>query len=121
MVMLEKHDRLQSATGLRAFIKDIEAAGELERISGAHWNLEIGALSEVFAEQPSRPALLFDRITDHPDSGRVLTNILNSPLRHSLALGVSPDLCGIPLVQFVKERLTNLKPIAPIDVEEAHV
>src|ERR1043166_2414481 len=112
---------LQSAIDLRAFLKDVETAGELKRISGAHWNLEIGALTEVFAGQPSPPALLFDQVVGYPDGGRVLSNILNSPLRHSLALGVSPELRGIPLVQVVKERLAGLKPIAPIDVKEAPV
>jgi 4-hydroxy-3-polyprenylbenzoate decarboxylase len=94
-------------------VKEIHAAGELIKISGAHWRLEIGALTELFAEQTPAPALLFDGIADYPDGRRVLSNVLYSPLRQSLALGVSPDLSGIALVQAVKARLAELKQIPP--------
>ncbi|HEY7559141.1 MAG TPA: UbiD family decarboxylase [Candidatus Binatia bacterium] len=94
-------------------MKEIHAAGELIKISGAHWRLEIGALTELFAEQTPAPALLFDGIADYPDGRRVLSNVLYSPLRQSLALGVSPDLSGIALVQAVKARLAELKQIPP--------
>jgi hypothetical protein len=42
--------RLQSALDLRAFLAEVKVAGELQEVSGAHWNLEIGALTELFAE-----------------------------------------------------------------------
>jgi 4-hydroxy-3-polyprenylbenzoate decarboxylase len=110
---MNDQQRIQCALELRAFVKEIHAAGELIEISGAHWRLEIGALTELFAEQTPAPALLFDGIADYPDGRRVLSNVLYSPLRQSLALGVSPDLSGIALVQAVKARLAELKPIPP--------
>jgi UbiD family decarboxylase len=113
--------RLEAALDLRAFLDEVKAAGELEEISGAHWNLEIGALTELFAEQTPTPALLFDAIPDYPKGRRVLSNILFSPLRQSLALGVARDLTGIPLVQAVKSKLAELKPIAPDEVRDAPV
>ena len=99
--------RLQSALDLRAFLTEVKAAGELKEISGAHWHLEIGALTELFAEHAPTPALLFDGIPDYPNGRRVLSNVLFSPLRQSLALGVSPSLRGIPLVQAVKAKLAE--------------
>ena len=113
--------RLQSALDLRGFLAEVKSAGELQEISGAHWNLEIGALTEIFAEQAPTPALLFDNIPDYPRGRRVLSNVLFSPLRQSLALGVSPNLRGIPLVQAVKTKLAELAPIAPQEVKEAPV
>jgi UbiD family decarboxylase len=113
--------RLQSALDLRGFLAEVKSAGELQEISGAHWNLEIGALTEIFAEQTPTPALLFDNIPDYPRGRRVLSNVLFSPLRQSLALGVSPNLRGIPLVQAVKTKLAELAPIAPQEVKEAPV
>jgi 4-hydroxy-3-polyprenylbenzoate decarboxylase len=110
---MNDQQRIQCALDLRAFVKEIHAAGELIKISGAHWRLEIGALTELFAEQTPAPALLFDGIADYPDGRRVLSNVLYSPLRQSLALGVSPDLSGIALVQAVKARLAELKQIPP--------
>src|SRR6185295_1672573 len=97
------------------------AAGELEEISGAHWQFEIGALTELFAERSTTPALLCDNIPGYPKGHRVLSNILFSPLRQALALGVRPELRGIPLVQEVKQRLANLKPLAPVAVKTAPV
>jgi len=113
--------RLQSALDLRVFLDEVKSAGELQEVSGAHWNLEIGALTEIFAEQAPTPALLFDNIPDYPRGRRVLSNVLFSPLRQSLALGVSPNLRGIPLVQAVKTKLAELAPIAPQEVKEAPV
>ena len=119
--MDEMAKRLESALDLRAFIDQVRSAGELQHISGAHWNLEIGALTELFAERSPTPALLFDSIRDYPNGGRVLSNVLFSSLRHTLALGVSPELHGIALVQWVKNRLADLSPIAPVEVEDAPV
>ena len=118
---MSDNPRLQSALDLRVFLTEVKAAGELEEISGAHWNLELGALTELFAEQTPTPALLFDNIPDYPKGRRVLSNVLFSPLRQSLALGVSSDLRGIPLVQAVKAKLAELKPIPPEEVKDAPV
>src|SRR6266581_1015704 len=118
---MNENPRLQSALDLRAFLDEVKAAGELQEISGAHWNLEIGALTEIFADQTPTPTLLFDDIPDYPRGRRVLSNVLFSPLRQSLALGVSSDLRGIPLVQAVKTKLAELAPIAPQEVKEAPV
>jgi 4-hydroxy-3-polyprenylbenzoate decarboxylase len=118
---MNDNPRLQSALNLRVFLTEVKAAGELEEISGAHWNLELGALTELFAEQTPTPALLFDNIPDCPKGCRVLSNVFFSPLRQSLALGVAPGLRGIPLVQAVKAKLAELKPIPPKVVKDAPV
>jgi 4-hydroxy-3-polyprenylbenzoate decarboxylase len=118
---MNDRQRIQCALDLRAFLKAINAAGELKEISGAHWRLELGALTELLAEQTPAPALLFDGIVDYPDGRRVLSNVLYSPLRQSLALGVSPDVRGIALVQGVKARLAELKPVPPEAVKNAPV
>jgi UbiD family decarboxylase len=120
-VSMDDPQRLQAALDLRVFLTEVKAAGELQEISGAHWNLELGALTELFAEQTPTPALLFDDIPGYPRGRRVLSNILFSPLRQSLALGVGPDLRGIPLVQAVKTKLAELKPIALREVKSAPV
>ena len=48
-------------TDLRTFIDGAARIGELKIIDGAHWNLEIGCLTELMAEQEG-PLLLFDKI-----------------------------------------------------------
>jgi len=54
-------------TDLRTFIDGAARIGELKVIDGAHWNLEIGCLTELMAEQEG-PLLLFDKIVDYPAS-----------------------------------------------------
>jgi 4-hydroxy-3-polyprenylbenzoate decarboxylase len=117
----EDNQGIARALDLRVFLNIVKAAGELKEISGAHWKLEIGALTELFAEKTPTPALLFDNIPGHPAGKRVLSNVLFSPLRQSLALGVAPAVRGIRLVETVKSRLAELKPIAPREVEDAPV
>lgn len=119
--MENPNDDLQTAFDLRAFLKQAKAAGELKEITGAHWDLEIGALTEIFAGTEPRPALLFDEIIGYPRGFRVLSNICYSPMRHALALGVPPEVRGVQLVREVKRRLAGLKPVQPNVVEDGPI
>jgi 4-hydroxy-3-polyprenylbenzoate decarboxylase len=109
------------ALELRCFLERAQNAGELQVIEGADWNLEIGALTEIFAELETTPALLFDKIPGYASGYRVLSNILKSPLRESLALGLRPGLRGVELARGVKERLNSLNPMAPVDIKEGPI
>ena len=46
---------------LRAFVEAATTIGETKVIRGADWNLEIGCLTELMAEQEG-PLLLFDSV-----------------------------------------------------------
>ena len=45
---------------LRGWIDEVEKFGELKRIPGVDWNLEMGALTEFYARTEPNPANLFD-------------------------------------------------------------
>lgn len=51
---------VEEPTGLklRKFVERIEAVGELKKISGASWDLVIGAITEVSASLVDSKALL---------------------------------------------------------------
>ena len=49
---------------LREFIDAAQKLGQVKEIHGAHWNLEIGALTEMFAFKEPSPMVLFDQIPD---------------------------------------------------------
>jgi 3-polyprenyl-4-hydroxybenzoate decarboxylase len=52
---------------LREFIKRAEEAGEILRISGADWKLEMGTLAEIVAHaRPEPPAILFEDVPGYP-------------------------------------------------------
>ena len=47
---------------LRGWVEAVDGFGELKRINGVDWNLEMGAITEVFARKQPYPAILFDEI-----------------------------------------------------------
>lgn len=106
---------------LRAFIDEVERLGELKRVEGAHWDCEIGAVTELMAEHPSKFMLLFDRIKGYPPGYRVATNILTTVRRTALVLGLPPDLKGIELLKAWRRKYKGLKPIPPVEVNVAPV
>jgi 4-hydroxy-3-polyprenylbenzoate decarboxylase len=60
---------------LREFIKVAEEMGELDVLSGADPNLELGALYELSLEHDYPPVLLFDKIKGYDPTFRVVTNV----------------------------------------------
>ena len=97
---------------LRTFIDAAAAIGEARTIENAHWNLEIGCLTELMAEQDG-PLLLFDSITGYPKGFRIATNALATPKRFALALGLSPDLTKLEVLKAWRENIRDLKPFPP--------
>ncbi len=71
---------------LSEFIDACDEMGEVQRISGASTEREIGALTEMNARGDQPKLLVFDDVPGHP-SGRVVSGVLSSPRRLSLALG----------------------------------
>jgi 4-hydroxy-3-polyprenylbenzoate decarboxylase len=109
-------------SGLRDWIEQVDALGELRRLSGASWDLEIGAISEIVArEMENGPALLFDDIPGYPAGHRVLSNYFGSVGRVALTVGFPADLDGIGFVQRWREHTRGLQPIAPRVVQRGPV
>src|ERR1700730_11820297 len=57
---------------LREALERFERAGELMRIRGADWNLEMGALAEIVYRRPNPPAILFEDIPGYPKGFRAV-------------------------------------------------
>ncbi len=89
---------------IRKFIEEVEKMGLLKEVNGAHWNLEIGAISDINAKS-KRYTLLFDKIADYPKGFRVLTGATLDYRRLSLILGFPSILNDAQLVTRLKERL----------------
>ena len=102
---------------LRDYIEAVEKSGQLKVIGGAHWELEIGALGEIYAEGGESPMLLFDKIPGYPDGFRVALNIFSSQKRTALGLGLPLESKGIELVGALREKVKNMgPPIPPVEV-----
>lgn len=103
---------------LREFITAVEKLGELKLIEGADWNLEIGNITLIVAEEPNPPALLFDRIKDYKPGFRVFTIPYTSDKRLSLALRMSLGAKRLELVRAVREKLREpMVHIPPVEVK----
>jgi len=57
---------------LREWITEVEKFGELRRVPGVDWDLEMGAITELYARNEPYPAILFDEIKDYPAGHSVL-------------------------------------------------
>jgi UbiD family decarboxylase len=94
--------------------------GAIVKIGGAHWDREIGCLSELTAEREG-PALLFDNIVGYPPGYRVFTNFMGTPAACAVALGLPYDLPKLDIVRAWKEKSKRLKPLPPREVESGPV
>ncbi len=107
------------AEDLREFVAWAEAAGQLQRISGAHWDLEIGALTELLA---GKKALLFDRIPGYPDQHRVLSNVVATWPLAMAAAGIPETIQDkLEATRYLKDRLKTFEPVPFQEVESGPI
>jgi len=95
---------------LRHWLREVDERGKLRVIRGAHWDLEIGGITELAIKKKGSPALLFDEIVDYPPGYRVAANAVThaseDPIRVALALGIKNEVTSTKeLVNLVKERM----------------
>jgi 4-hydroxy-3-polyprenylbenzoate decarboxylase len=105
-------------TDLRVWLDQVERFGQLEKIEGADWDLELSTLTEILNEKygergGTRPALLFDRIGDYPAGRRVAANLTSSVGRLALTLGMDPRLDDVGFIQQWRKRVQDIRPIEP--------
>ena len=104
----------QNPDDLRVWLNEVEKLGQLERIKGAHWNLEIGGLTEVILERMSSPpALIFEDIPDHSSNCRILVNMLETMERFALTMNMPTDLKPMELIDGLRAKLRQLQPLPP--------
>lgn len=106
---------------LREFIEVLGKDGDVQQMKGAHWDLEVGALTEIVAGKKNHPALLFDRIGDYPEGYRILTNVLTTVKRTAIALGLPGDTSGMDVLKLWKDKLVHYKSVPPKVVRDGPV
>ena len=98
-------------TDLRQYIDRVEELGELRVARNAHWDLEIGGITELAQHRINGPAVLFDDIPDYPSGYRVLSNSMGSASRTGLVLGLPTGLSYKELLPLWRERSKKIDPI----------
>jgi len=121
------HQTVTSATephtDLRDWLERVEALGELQRISGVHWNLEMGAVAEMIyhARSENPPALLFEDIPGYSADFRVLSGMTNSPRRLGVTLGFPEARDAMDVVCAYRDRMKSFQLIDPKQVERGPI
>ena len=99
---------------LREFITRAERAGEIARIKGAHWRLEMGTLAEIVNHaRPQPPAILFEDVPGYPSGMRCLSGATNSSKRLAIALGLPVPGHPLDVVRAYRDRMQTHRPIPP--------
>src|SRR5713226_6762232 len=88
---------------LRGWMSQVEELGELKRIEGADWDVEIGAITEMGHHRGEQSkALLFDNIKGYPKGYRVLSNTLNTVKRIATTLHMNTNYTRLEFVKDIK-------------------
>lgn len=98
---------------LRDWLIEVEKLGQLKRVNGAHWDVEMGALMQLVAEKyaDKAPALLFDEVPGYPKGYRTLYGHFNTVERVALTLGMPQGLGKVGLVAAYQKKMASLKPV----------
>ncbi|WP_200823505.1 UbiD family decarboxylase [Actinacidiphila yanglinensis] len=95
---------MEDVNDLRGWLELAGEMGEVTTITGAHWDREIGAASEVNYKRASPPALLFDDIVGYRSGLRVLTASMANARRLGMTLRLGTDLDDRGLVEALRTR-----------------
>src|SRR5438105_4292823 len=99
---------------LREFIERAERAGELVRVKGADWDLEMGTLAEIVSHaRPEPPAILFEDVPGYPKGMRLLSGATNSSKRLALTLGFPVPDNPLDVVRSYRDRMKVHQPLPP--------
>jgi UbiD family decarboxylase len=105
---------------LREYLGVVDRLGEVQKIKNADWNLEIGAITEIFAENYG-PLLVFDDIPGFPSGYRVVSNPFVTLKRTAAALGLPQDLTPLETLRAWRQKVRSLKLIPPVEVGKGPV
>jgi 4-hydroxy-3-polyprenylbenzoate decarboxylase len=104
---------------LRDWLERVESLGEVLRVSGVDWNLEMGAIAEMIyhARPENPPAILFEDVPGYPKGYRVLSGMTNSPRRLALTLGLPTPTHVLDVVRAYRDRMAKFELIPARFVE----
>src|SRR5262245_39280159 len=105
-----------SRQDLRSWLDALRAADEVQEISGAEREQEIGGIVDLYMRRMGNPAVLFDDVPGYPRGHRILANILTSVRRINLTVGMPVDGSPIELVSYWRKYMREAKSIAPVTV-----
>ena len=110
---------------LRGWLEKVEQLGQLKRVDGADWHLEIGALSALNVRRKDSPVLLFDNIKGYPSGYRVVTGSVSAAATLGLTYNLPANYSDSELSKAMAEKIPqwegSLDRFAPQAVETGPV
>src|SRR5450631_3649436 len=113
-----------SYRGLRGWLDEVSRMGELLQVNGAHWDVEMGALTHMLTEKSSgsAPAILFDDIPGYPKGFRTLYGHFSSVGRVALSLGLPLQReRKVDIVKQYFDRMQEIKMLPPRFVDSGPI
>jgi hypothetical protein len=110
--------------GLRGWLDQVQQMGELLHVSNAHWDAEMGSITQMLTEKSnnSAPAILFDDIPGYPKGFRTLYGHFSTVKRVALTLGLPLDYQRkVDIVQRYHARMQNMKTLPPRFVKDGPI
>ncbi|MGE5818506.1 MAG: UbiD family decarboxylase [Deltaproteobacteria bacterium] len=107
---------------LRAWIREVDAMGQLHRIRGVPWDKDMGGLLEMILERSKHPpALLFEDIPNARQQMTILCSQIDGIKRLALAMGNNPELGITDFIQAWRQKVRNFQPVEPQYVNAAPI
>ena len=110
--------------GLRGWIDEVQRMGELLHVNGAHWDAEMGSITQMLTESSNNtaPAILFDEIPGYAKGFRTLYGHFSTVKRVALTLGLPlQNDRKVDIVQRFHKRMQDMKAIPPRFVKDGPV
>ena len=112
-----KKSAVKERQDLRAWIAQLRASGELQDITGAEREKEIGGIVDIYQRRIGNKAVLFDDVPGFTRGYRILANILTSIRRINITLKIDPDASAIDLVHYWRRTMKEARAIPPATVK----
>lgn len=109
------------ASGLRLWLDEMDAIGELRVVEGVDAEASIGLVSEMLHHTEESPAVLFDAIPGYQPGWRVLVNSLGNRRRLATTLKLSTDIGTFELVDTWQKALDDVVPLPTKVVESGPI
>ena len=96
---------------LRGWLTEVEKLGQLKKVDGASWDLEMGAITELIYKmgKGTPPAVIFDKVPGYPEGFRTIFGMTCSVERMALTLNLPPAKTGVELVKSYRDKLKDFK------------
>src|ERR1700733_12953988 len=120
----ELKPHLHYRDGLRSWLGEVQRIGELLHVNGAHWDTEMGSITQMLTEKSNNtaPAILFDEVPGYPKGFRTLYGHFSTVKRVALTLGLPLEQKRkVDIVQRFHARMQNMKSIPPRFVKDGPI